>query len=274
MLLVASIFIVTLAGIVRGITGFGGALFMVPVLNLIVEPIEAVLYAFTPEALAIVVMLPKIWNKLDWCVLCAICFPALLTVPFGSMLLVWLDPHSLRTIISAVVIMFSLLMLTGLCYEGRPRIVTSACMGGIGGFMCGSTAMGGPPVILYLLSGTASAATTRGNLAAYVSVVSLCALIFPFLNGLITASVVQTSALQAPPYLLGTVLETVMNLWVRKSLIRLGSKASALAALAIGIAAEAFASSSPATEWSYCAAAPTLHETMKAAIRRVVHNSL
>ena len=122
------------------------------------------------------------------------------------MLLVWLDPHSLRIMISAVVIMFSLLMLTGLRYDGRPRITTSACMGGIGGFMFGSTAMGGPPVILYLLSGPDPAATTRGNLVAYVSVISLCALIFPFLNGLITVGVVQISALLAPPYLLGTVM--------------------------------------------------------------------
>jgi len=48
--------VVTLAGVMRGITGFGGAMLMAPPLSTMLGPVPAVVTALTLEAAAALVM--------------------------------------------------------------------------------------------------------------------------------------------------------------------------------------------------------------------------
>ncbi len=59
----------------------------------------------------------------------------------------------LRRWIAGVVVVFSLLLLNGARYEGPQRPATSIALGAFSGVLVGATGIGGPPIILYLLSG-------------------------------------------------------------------------------------------------------------------------
>ncbi len=66
--------------------------------------------------------------------------------------------------------------------------------------------MGGPPVILYLLSGPDAPAITRANLVAYISIVSALALVFPWVKGVLSGQVALIATFLVVPYLAATWL--------------------------------------------------------------------
>lgn len=194
------------AGLVRGITGFGGALVMTPPLALLFTPAVAVPVALLLESVVSAPMLAQTRQEMRWRVIGPILVAACLAVPAGAYLLASADPDVLRRAIAAVVIVFSLLLLRGWRYTGRQRMATSIATGALAGTMGGATSMCGPPVILYLLSGPDAIATTRANLTLFVAVASLAALIALWANGVLDARAGWTGLALAPAYLGGLLV--------------------------------------------------------------------
>ena len=92
--------IVTMAGLMRGITGFGGAMLMAPLLSAILGPVATVLTALLLETSAGLMMVPDAWSKIDRKLLSYLIVPACITVPIGGHLLLNLDPGVTRKAIS------------------------------------------------------------------------------------------------------------------------------------------------------------------------------
>ena len=76
--------IVAVAGLVRGITGFGGSMVMTPPLSLLIGPPEAVATALFLETLAALQAVPEVIRNVQWRTLLPITVAAALTVPLGS----------------------------------------------------------------------------------------------------------------------------------------------------------------------------------------------
>jgi uncharacterized protein len=203
---VAVFAIALLGGLVRGTTGFGGAMLMAPPLSFLIGPVPTVVIALTLEAAAALVMFPDAWPKINKRVLLYLIVPACFTVPIGGYLLITLDPFIARKCISAVVAVCSALLLTGLRYSGSPRPATSIVLGGIVGVMLGSTSVGAPPVIFYLLSGPDPHAVTRANLTVFVTSISVIGLVMLFSAGAATAQLSLAALLLCIPFLAGTWL--------------------------------------------------------------------
>lgn len=193
--------IVAIAGIVRGVSGFGGAMVIAPALSVLVDPVSAVVHALALEAVAAVAVLHRLWHRLEARTLMLIGLPALVTIPLGGLLLVGLEPGPIRTMLALTVIGFSTAMLLGLRFTGEPRTGPAAAVGAASGVLFGATSMGGPPVILYLLSGPSGHATTRANLMAYISAASAVALILPWQAGQIDGATARSVGLLILPYL-------------------------------------------------------------------------
>jgi uncharacterized membrane protein YfcA len=118
---VAVIVVVTLAGLIRGITGFGGAMLMAPSLSLLIGAVPTVVIALILETAAALVMFPDALRKINKRVLFYLTLPACFTVPIGGYFLLTLDPLVARKVISGVVVIFSLMLLSGLRYSGPHR---------------------------------------------------------------------------------------------------------------------------------------------------------
>ena len=201
-----SIAIAALAGVIRGITGFGGAMVMSPPLALLLGPLVTVPVVLLLESVAAAPMLLQTRREVRWNVIGPILATAVFMIPVGTYLLVSIDPQVMRRVIAAVVIVFSLLLLGGWRYAGSQRLATSLGLGAFSGGMVGATSMGGPPVILYLLAGPDPIEVTRANLTYYVGFISLAAVAVLWLNGILGPGGLWLALALAPGYYIGMVL--------------------------------------------------------------------
>jgi uncharacterized membrane protein YfcA len=200
-----SLLIALVGGLVRGTTGFGAAMVMTPPLALLVSARTAVPVTLLLETFAAAPMLPAAFALARWRVIAPICAAAVLAVPAGGLLLALASPLTLRRLIAATVILFSLALLSGRQYKGRQRLPTSVGLGALSGTMLGATSIGAPPVILYLLSGPDPVPVTRANLTLYVVVISAAGLAMLAISGLLTIATLQQAALLALPFAGGVV---------------------------------------------------------------------
>lgn len=184
------------AGVIRGITGFGGAMVMTPPLALIFGPKLAVPMVLLLETFAATPMLREAVATARWRMITPMFVAACLTVPLGGYLLVSADPDVLRRAIAVIVIVFSLLLLNGVRYSGPQRLSTSIALGGVSGTMLGATSIGAPPVILYLLSGPDAVRVTR--LTLYVVVTSGAGLAMLWSRGLLDGASLLSGLALAP----------------------------------------------------------------------------
>jgi uncharacterized membrane protein YfcA len=198
--------IVTLAGMMRGITGFGGAMLMTPSLSILIGAAPAIVLVLVLEAAAALVMLPAIYKDLSLDRLGLLTVPACLSIPIGSTLLAFLDPSSSRRLIGAAVIVLSLALISGLRYSRRPIAPLTAAVGALSGVLLGATSIGAPPVILFLLSGPDSAASTRAILTAFISITAFVGIMASHIVGGVAMPSPWWAALLAMLYLASTWL--------------------------------------------------------------------
>jgi len=181
------IFVVAIAGILRGTTGFGGAMLMTPPLSIVLGGIPAIVIVLIMEAAAALVMVPALYEYVPIRRLALLTIPACLTVPIGSAVLTSLDSSSSRRLIGGAVVVSSLALMGGIRYSTIPTPKWTAAVGALSGVLLGATSVGAPPVILFLLSGPDPAIKTRAILTVFISVTSLMALGATLLIGKLAA---------------------------------------------------------------------------------------
>jgi len=198
--------IACVAGVVRGITGFGGAMVMAPPLALLLGPQLAVPVILVLESVAAAPMLVQTRHRVQWKVIGTIILAACVTVPLGVFVLVAADPTIIRRAIAVTVIVFAFILFRGWRYAGRPRLAASVGLGAVSGAMLGATSISGPPVILYLLAGPDPIETTRANLTLYVAASSLIGVLMLWHQGVFDARAGWMSVLLSPAYYVGLLV--------------------------------------------------------------------
>lgn len=197
--------IAAVAGWIRGVTGFGAAMVMTPPLSLMLGPQLAVPVTLMLETFAAATMLPAAARIAQWRTLAPISVAAVAFVPVGAYMLATAEPDPLRRAIAFIVIVFSLLLLSGARYHGRQRVSTSVGLGSLSGTMLGATSIGAPPVILYLLAGPEPVHVTRANLTLYVVVISAVGLLSLGVRGVIDQQVMLFASTMAPLFVGGVI---------------------------------------------------------------------
>lgn len=197
---------VLLAGMVRGFSGFGSAMIMVPVLAVLYGPVKAVPIGLVLEMAVSLPLLPAAARMVDWRRIGVLLVAACAIVPLGIWLLHTLEAGIVPWILSGFVLSGVLLLATGFRYRGRPGIAATVATGMLSGLMNGLSGMGGPPVVFFYLAGADGAAISRASFIIYFTIVDLFALIvFALidsydLDGLILALVLSV------PFVLGGLI--------------------------------------------------------------------
>lgn len=204
--LVASITIAIAGGIIRGITGFGGSLVMTPALSMMFEPKLVIPTVMLLEAFAAAPTLGEAVRKARFEVIGPICLAAFITLPLGGHVLANTEPQVLRRWIAGIVILFSFMLLKNVRYAGPRRLSTSVVLGAISGVLLGGTGIGGPPIILYLLSGPDSIEETRANLMLTVTAISIAALVMLWSRGLLRFGGPVSAVILGPCFYVGIIL--------------------------------------------------------------------
>lgn len=198
--------VVFISGIVRGFSGFGGALIFIPLTASILGPAKAVAVFFLFD---LVSATPYGYTYVPKCRIREI-LPMLagstLTVPLGVWILATSDPVILRWAFAIVVGVMLAALATGWRYKGEPKPAVSFGLGLTAGVASGSTGMAGPIVIGYWLSSAAEAAVIRANIMVYYAFSATIVDIVLFYKGLFTWDVVVYALIAWPVYSLGLAL--------------------------------------------------------------------
>jgi uncharacterized membrane protein YfcA len=194
------------AGVIRGVTGFGGSMVMTPPLALLLGPQLAVPVVLVLEAFAGMPMMREAAAQARWRVLGLIGIGAVVTVPIGGYVLLHADPALLRRVIAGLVLIFAAVLLSGVRYRGAHNAPITIALGAVSGTLLGATGIGGPPVILYLLSGRDPVAVTRATLTLFVVLISLIGLAILALNGLLNMKSIVTTVPLVPAFFAGVML--------------------------------------------------------------------
>ena len=190
-------------GVVRGYSGFGGALIVVPLAAMAMGPTMAVpmfslfdLGSATPYGYRSV-------PTCKWPQVLPMLAGHLLTLPLGTWLLTNLHSESVRWGMTATVFLMLALLVSGWRYTGRPNPPASFAVGTVAGVMGASSGMAGPPIIAYWLGQKDGMAVIRNNIMAYYALTSTATDLYFFWLGLFSWQVLLYALVVWPAYALG-----------------------------------------------------------------------
>jgi len=190
--------ILFIASVVRGLTGFGFSAILVTGLSLILLPAQTVVLALLLEIAASTHLLPSAWKNINWPLLGALGIGILVGTPIGVSLLAWLDPDVMRLVISSMVLTFALLLLNGYSYRGPRIFPVHSGVGLLSGICNGTAALGGLPIVTFLLSTQTKVETTRATLIAAFLGTDIYALLLAGGHGMVSSTGLAYALLSLP----------------------------------------------------------------------------
>lgn len=189
-----------LAGLVRGFSGFGGAMVFMPIASLAYEPKLAAVWLLAADTVASMSMLPDAVRRCVWREVLPLAAGAIVAIPFGVLVLVLADPDLIRWIICVVILLVVALMARGWRYSGRLGPAATLGTGALAGLSGGTTGLSGPPVVLLWLGGQGNAATVRANLVVFFFITAMAMVVAYWWNGLFTAQSLSGALLLTVAY--------------------------------------------------------------------------
>jgi uncharacterized membrane protein YfcA len=180
---------VFVGGFLRGFIGFGGGLVSVPVLSVVFGPLAAVPIAAIMAFPALFQLLPAAVHDGERSIIFPISIGILLAAPFGSALLVTINPNLMKIVISSLVLIMVLMLGRNWRLTGNVNWGVLFGAGAVGGFIQGSAGIGGPPVVAVALSRPGPARNQRGNVLGAITTVSVASILTLWYFGLFTSEV-------------------------------------------------------------------------------------
>lgn len=185
------------AAFVRGYSGFGFSALMVASAAVIADPRPFVPVMFLCELSMTLVQARGVWRDVDWRRVLAMLAGAAVAMPFAVTVLAEMGLDRARQVISAMILLFCLLLLTGWTIR---RPISPAGQAGVGvvSGLCNGAAVGGLPVAAFLASQPIAAPVFRATMVAYLTLIDLCALPLFARAGLVDRTTVSTWLLSLP----------------------------------------------------------------------------
>jgi uncharacterized membrane protein YfcA len=226
-----------LAGLMRGFSGFGSSLMLAPVYSLLLQPVDVLGTIILLNLLTAVQMVPSSAPHVNWQRLWALVIPCLAGIPLGLTLVHGVDASMLRRLIAVVVAIVSLVLLSGWQYRGRRGRVQDVVAGMSGGVLTSIAGIGGPPVILYLLSDRQiGASALRALFIFFFAFGQIATLLGMWVSDALALRQLWYALSMLPLFVLGTAFGTVGHQRLAKGHESAIRRVSLLLLLAIGIA--------------------------------------
>lgn len=197
---------ISVAGIVRGFTGFGTALIFVPLAGMFLAPQMVVAVITLTGIASTAALLPRAWGQADRGEVMVLALAALVTVPLGLWLLGRLDPVTIRWIVAAVAAITLAALVTGWRFSGAVSRPALLAIGALAGVIGGLTGLTGPVVILFYLAGQAMAQTVRANTILFLASLDVVIVVNLLLRGAVEGAVVLLALTLAVPYVTTTLI--------------------------------------------------------------------
>jgi uncharacterized membrane protein YfcA len=192
-----------IGGVVRGYSGFGGALIVVPLAAMAMGPQIAVPMFYLFDLGSATPYGYRALPKCKWSQILPMLAGHLALLPVGTWMLTSLDPTALRWAMEVCVASMLVLLISGWRYTGRPNPVASLGVGAFAGTLGAATGISGPPIIAYWLGQKENAVAIRTNIMAYYALSSTATDLLFLWRGLFTWQVFLYAIIIWPAYALG-----------------------------------------------------------------------
>lgn len=203
--LVYGVIAVFVAGVIKGLTGFGFSLAAVPVLVVLLGPRTAIPIVIVLNSLTNVglYLSSRKWVDLKRIQPLIIC--GILSVPVGTVLLLVLDVAALKIIVGCTICLFAIAFLAGFQREIRNEKRGFVLAGLVSGTLNGVISTGGPPVILFLTNQGVAKRPFRASLIAYFLFLNVATVPIYFAGGLMSVAVAKYAVAFFPALILGAI---------------------------------------------------------------------
>lgn len=201
-LMVLFVPIALIAGFIRGLTGFGGPILLIPAMAFFVSPNSAALTGILVDICSNVSLLRRALQQARRSTVFLTVASAWLTIPLGGLVMLNADADIVRRLLYLAVAIAAVILLSGIRF---PRPLKSAELAGGGtlaGLVMGATGLG-IIIVPVLFSSPDDATTSRANLVVWVFFVSVYLAGFLLLSGRFGHAELIGTAILAPAYILG-----------------------------------------------------------------------
>ena len=195
-------------GLVKGFTGFGGALVMAPIFTFVLDPAQTLGTVVTINVATAWQLLGRSWASMQAGVILPMAGACALLTPVGIALVLLLDPASERRIVGGAILASGVALLCGWRRAKPPRLTQTMLVGALSGVMNGIAGVGGPPAALWLLAGRDGAARDRAGLIVYVALTQTAVAAMAFAAGVLDGGAVLRALWLAPIHIGGTLAGT------------------------------------------------------------------
>jgi uncharacterized membrane protein YfcA len=192
--------------LVRGFSGFGGAMIYMPLVAALYDPRIAAVTILLVDFVSTSPFAVRETRRCNWREVLPISIAMAAGVPFGTWALIALDPIVLRWCISVLVLGLLPPLALGWRYRAQPSLAVTLGVGLFSGVSAGAVQIAGPPVILYWLSRVGSSVTVRANVMVFFMICGVVLVTAYAVKGLFTAQALALSLLLGIFYLGGVGL--------------------------------------------------------------------
>jgi hypothetical protein len=163
------------AAFVRGYSGFGFSALMIACSGLITDPRPFVPVAVLCELTMTLIQARGVWTLIDWRRVLTMLAGAAIAMPFAISFLARIGVDLARLAISATILVFCLILLSGWTIRHRIGPALQAGVGAISG-LCNGAAVGGLPVATFLAAQPIPAPVFRATIVAYLTLLDFVGL--------------------------------------------------------------------------------------------------
>ncbi len=226
------------AAFVRGLTGFGMAILLVPILALALPPVEAVVLANCLSLLlgaTEVRMLMREAERSAWMIGATV----VVTTPLGLLALASTSADVARLVIALIAFSGFLAILLPQRAAGVPGPIVTGGVGVLTGLMTGFAGMPGPPVVPYYAGRALPRITIKASMLLIFTIAASAGLLSAAWFGILRWQLMAFALVMLPAILIGNRLGTAVSGRISDPVWR-ASVGVVLAGAAIGALARLF----------------------------------
>ncbi len=194
---------VLVAGVARGLSGFGTGMIVAPVAGALYGPKAAVAIIVIMDSLPTIPVTIPALRIATWREVLPAVIGLILLIPAGVWILTVADPLALRWLISFAILLCAVALWRGWRYNGERTPPKSFAVGAVAGVLSGIAQIPGPPVLVYWLSSPLPSAIIRANLLSLFFISEIMSVATAWASGLFVAPVVVIALGVTPVYFAG-----------------------------------------------------------------------
>jgi len=162
----------------HGITGFGFVILTLPFLIIFHDPHEAVIICIALGVANTIYLAIQTWKDIIFGMVKRLFLFGLFGLPFGAYFFVNFDVKALKISISALVVLFGLLLLSKWTHRFKRTSLTESCIGFLSGFFQMSVGLTGIPPAVYLTLQDYKKLNFRASINAFLLILPPVGLVF------------------------------------------------------------------------------------------------